>query len=111
MALGELNLSQTFKAVGREAWLGFLNGLILGILIGVIAWYWSGKWMLGLIIGVAMLGNLFIAAIAGVAVPAALKWIGVDPALASGVFVTTITDIMGFAIFLGLASTFLQWLI
>lgn len=110
-ALGEVKLSQAWAAVGHEALLGLLHGIILGIMIGAIAWFWSGKVILGIIIGVAMLANLIIASIAGVLVPTALKWIGVDPALASSVFVTTTTDVMGFAIFLSLASYFLPWLI
>ena len=67
--------------------------------------------MLGLIIGIAMLGNILVAALAGVLVPMFLKLIRVDPALASSVFVTTATDILGFSLFLGLATYFLRWLI
>jgi len=111
LALGEIRLSQWWKAVRHEALVGLINGLILGVGIGIIAWLWAGKPMLGLIIGVAMLANLVIAAVAGVVVPMILKRLNVDPALASSVFVTTTTDVMGFAIFLGLATYFLHWLI
>lgn len=111
LALGEIKLSQVWKAVGNEVILGLVNGIILGILIGVIVWQWAGNLILGIVIGLAMLANLLIASVAGVLVPAILKRIGIDPALASSVFVTTMTDIMGFAIFLGLASYFLRWLI
>ena len=111
LALGEIKLQQAWPAMRHEALLGLLNGLILGMMIGAIAWLWAGKPVLGIIIGVAMLVNLIIAAITGVLVPTTLKRIGVDPALAAGVFVTTITDVMGFAIFLSLASYFLRWLI
>jgi magnesium transporter len=72
--------------------------------------YGEGNPYLGLVIGLAMLGNLVVAAMAGVAVPMALKALRIDPALASSIFVTTFTDIMGFLLFLGLATYFLALL-
>jgi magnesium transporter len=88
-----------------------LNGVALGLCVGVVAWLWQGNPMLGLIIALAMLGNLVVAAIAGVIVPTTLKRLKIDPALASSIFVTTATDVMGFALFLGLATLLINWLL
>lgn len=110
LALGELNGRDTLAALWHEFRVGILQGVALGLLVGIIAWLWKGNSMLGVIIGVAMLGNLIVAAIAGVLVPILLKLIRIDPALASSVFVTTATDVLGFIFFLGLATYFLHWL-
>lgn len=111
LALGEIELRDAWRALRHELLLGMLHGLILGSSIGLLAWLWKGNPMLGVIIGVAMIANLTISALVGVLVPMTLRRLGVDPALASGVFVTATTDVMGFAIFLGLATYFLYWLI
>jgi magnesium transporter len=110
LALGEIDVSHAWKALRRELLLGVVNGAVLGIAIGLIAWLWKGNPYLGLVIGVAMLANLLVAAIAGVLVPTTLERLKFDPALASSIFVTTATDVMGFAVFLGLASYFIRWL-
>ena len=111
LALGEIELSDAWAALRHELTVGLLHGLILGLSIGVVAYIWQGNAMLGVIIGLSMILNLLIAATMGVMVPTTLKRIGVDPALASGVFVTATTDVMGFAIFLGLATYFILWLV
>ncbi len=111
LALGEINGRDTLAALWHEFRIGMIHGLTLGLLVGFAAWLWKGNPMLGVIIGVAMLGNLMVAAIAGVLVPMGLKLLRVDPALASSVFVTTATDMLGFTFFLGLATYFLRWLI
>jgi magnesium transporter len=111
LALGEIDVSEAWRALRREFLIGLLNGLCLGIGVGLVAWLWKGNAMLGLIIGLAMLGNLIVAAIAGVLVPMTLKRLNVDPALASSIFVTTATDVMGFALFLGLATLLIRWLL
>ncbi|MEZ4616195.1 MAG: magnesium transporter [Caldilineaceae bacterium] len=111
LALGEIDGRDTLSALWHEFRIGLIHGLALGLLVGVTVWLWQGNPMLGVIIGIAMLGNLLVAALAGVLVPMILKWIHVDPALASSVFVTTATDILGFSLFLGLATYFLHWLI
>ncbi|GIV77461.1 magnesium transporter [Litorilinea aerophila] len=110
LALGEIDVDSAWKALRHELMLGLIHGVLLGVTIGLIAWFWKGNPWLGVIIGLAMLANLIIAAIVGVLVPTTLKRLKVDPALASSVFVTTATDVMGFAIFLGLATYFLNWL-
>ena len=94
-----------------RVWIGVLNGLVIGVLVAVIATLWKRNPYLGLVIGVAMLGNLIVAAVAGVIVPMVLKAVRIDPALASSIFVTTFTDVMGFFLFLGLATYYLPWLL
>jgi magnesium transporter len=111
LALGEIDVSEAWRALRHEFLIGLLNGVALGLCVGVVAWLWQGNPMLGLIIALAMLGNLVVAAIAGVIVPTTLKRLKIDPALASSIFVTTATDVMGFALFLGLATLLINWLL
>lgn len=111
LALGEIELRDSWRALSREFLLGILNGLFLGASVGTIAWIWKGSPMLGLIVGLALLGNLIVAALAGVLVPTTLRRLNLDPALASSIFVTTATDVMGFAFFLGLAKLFMHLLV
>ena len=85
--------------------------VVIGVLVAVAATLWQKNPYLGLVIGVAMFGNLIVAAIAGVIVPMTLKALRIDPALASSIFVTTFTDIMGFFLFLGLATYYLPWIV
>ncbi|MBX3011837.1 MAG: magnesium transporter [Caldilineaceae bacterium] len=110
LALGEIDNRDTLSALWHEIFIGLLHGVVLGIMVGLLAWLWKGNPILGLVIGLAMLGNLIVASVAGVSVPMILKWCKVDPALASGVFVTAMTDCLGFSLFLGLATYFLRWL-
>ena len=110
LALKEIEPRDTWWALGHEALVGLTNGLTVGTIVGLIAWLWKGNPYLGVVISVAMLGNLVIAALAGVLVPMILKLLRIDPALASSIFVTTCTDVMGFFLFLGLATYFLPWL-
>ena len=111
LALGEITSRDTLNALWHELQIGLLHGIALGIMVGVAAWLWKGNPMLSLVIGLAMLGNFIVAAAAGVIVPMVLKWLKVDPALASGVFVTAATDTLGFTLFLGLATYFIRWLV
>ncbi len=111
LALGEIELKDTLSAIWHEVRVGALNGLLLGLLVGFVAWIWKGNPMVGVVISLAMLGNIVIAALAGVVVPMLLKFLRVDPALASSVFVTTFTDCCGFFLFLGLATYFINWLV
>jgi magnesium transporter len=110
LALGEIDVRSAWRAMRHELIIGVLNGLLLGSSVGLVAWLWQGKPMLGVIIGLAMLGNLIVAALAGVLVPTTLRRLNLDPALASSIFVTTATDVMGFGLFLGLATLFIRWL-
>lgn len=110
LALGEIEIADAWSALWHEFLVGIANGISIGFLVGLISWLWKGNPMLGLVIGLAMLGNMLVAALAGVFVPILLKLVRVDPALASAVFVTTFTDCMGFTLFLGLSTYFLRWL-
>lgn len=108
LALGEVSFHNARRTFLRELFIGVCNGLTIGLLVGVIGWLWQGSVGLGVVIGVAMLGNLIMASLAGVLVPLSLKALRIDPALASSIFVTTVTDVCGFALFLGLGATALS---
>jgi magnesium transporter len=110
LALGEITISDAAAALWHELRVGVANGAIIGLLVGVVSWLWKGNPFLGLAIGLAMLGNMIIAATVGVLIPVLLKRLGVDPALASSVFVTAFTDSIGFALFLGLCTLLIAWL-
>jgi len=111
LALKEIEPRDTLWALWHEARVGIINGLSVGLLVALTAWLWQGNPYLGLVIGLAMLGNLIVAAVSGVVVPMVLKMLRVDPALASSIFVTTCTDITGFMLFLGLATYWLNFLL
>src|SRR5438552_6554359 len=110
LALGELTWSNARKALLKEVSIGIGNGLLLGILAAIVAWLAKGDAVLGLLLGFAMILNLFVAAAAGTLVPLGLRAANLDPALASSVVVTTLTDVLGFGAFLGLATLFLRYL-
>lgn len=109
MALGEMAPGDGRKALVKEILLGLLNGLAIGLLVGVVGYLWKGSALLGVIVGLAMLLNMCAAALSGVLVPYTLKLLKIDPALASSIFVTTVTDVAGFFFFLGLAALALHW--
>jgi magnesium transporter len=108
LALGELSLSEGRKALFKEIMLGLVNGLAIGLVVGVVGYLWKGSWVLGIVAGTAMLLNQLAAALAGVVIPLGLKMLRVDPALASSIFLTTVTDVAGFFFFLGLAALALR---
>ncbi len=110
IALGELNWGNTRKALLKEALVGLGNGLVLGAVGALVVWLMKGNPVLGGVLGLAMVINMFIAATAGTLIPLGLRAMKVDPALASSVFITTFTDVAGFASFLGLATVFLKYL-
>ncbi len=107
LALGEIEPSDSWRLLAREAALGSVHGLVLGSITGALAFAWKGDGWIGAILAAAILLNLVTAALAGAAVPFGLKLLRIDPALASTVIVTTITDIAGFFFFLGLATLLL----
>jgi magnesium transporter len=107
LATKDLTESNVWRVVRREAVVGLLNGLAFALVMGAVAWVWFDTASLGLVIGAAMVINLFVAAVAGIVVPLSLEKLGADPALASGTFVTTVTDVVGFFAFLGLAGALL----
>ncbi len=107
LATKSLTGSNVWRVVRREAAVGLLNGLAFAIVMGAVALIWFEGVSLAAVIGLAMVINLTVAALAGILVPLGLERIGADPALASGTFVTTVTDVVGFFAFLGLASAVL----
>ena len=110
IALGELTWANARHALIKEGLVGLGNGVVNGIIGGVVVGLFTHDWMLGLILGMAMVINMFVAATAGTLIPLGLRALKVDPALASSVFITTLTDVFGFLSFLGLATIFIQFL-
>jgi magnesium transporter len=110
LALGELSWGNAQKALFKEITIGLGSGLTLGVIAAAVAWGAKGQPMIGLILGLAMLCNMLVATIAGTLVPLGLKALKIDPALASSVFITTFTDVVGFASFLGFATLSLRYL-
>ena len=104
IALGELAGVEARRLLLREAFLGLVHGVWLGVLVAAVALVWKQNPGLSLVLGVAMLGNMVIAGSVGAAVPLLLRRMGLDPAVASAVVVTTFTDVFGFLLFLGIAS-------
>ena len=107
LATKELTPTNALKIIGKEIFVGGINGLIFALLLGTISGMWFDDKMLGLVIALAMIINLIIAGFAGTFIPLTLNKLNIDPALASGVILTTITDVVGFLSFLGLASILL----
>ena len=110
IALGELTWANARHAVLKEGLVGLGNGTALGLAGGVVVGLITGDWALGMILTAAMVINMFVAAVAGTLIPLGLRALKVDPALASSVFITTLTDMIGFLSFLGLATVFLRFL-
>jgi magnesium transporter len=104
LATRDLTAQNAGRVVRRELLVGGLNGLIFGLILAVVAGFWFGVPMLAVVIGLAMVFTLVAAALGGILIPMALERFNIDPALASGPFVTTVTDVVAFFAFLGLAS-------
>ena len=111
IALGELTGDNAMKVFIKELLVGLTTGIAIGAIISVLGFIWEGNYVFGIVIGVAMILNMMVATMAGYIVPVILKKLKVDPALASAVFVTTVTDVLGFFFFLGLATIFISYLI
>ncbi|MCP5088809.1 MAG: magnesium transporter [Rhodobacteraceae bacterium] len=107
LATKDLTPANAWRVIRREVIVGLMNGCVFALIIGGVGIVWYGSPMLGLVLGMAMVGNLIVAGLAGILVPIGLDKIGIDPALASGAFVTTVTDVVGFFAFLSLAATIL----
>jgi magnesium transporter len=107
IALGELSWHEAKSAINREVIVSLLNGLIFAAVMGVIAMLWFGNSRLGIVIALAMVINLLFAGLFGALIPLALRRVGIDPAIASSVLLTTVTDVVGFFAFLGLAKVIL----
>ncbi len=111
IALGEVEDERKWKLVIKEGLLGLVHGLAIGVLTGGVLYFITGNPYLGVIIFAAMVFNLFIAGLFGFLIPLSLEAMGIDPALASAIFLTTATDVFGFFAFLGLATIFIDLLI
>jgi magnesium transporter len=107
IALGNISSANSKSLLIKEILIGLLNSLLWASVIGVLSSYWFNNYLIGIVIGIAMIANLGFAALSGVVIPIILKKIGVDPALAGGVILTTITDVIGFFSFLALGTFFL----
>ena len=107
LATKELGAVNAWRVIMREGLVGIFNGMVFAIIIGITAYVWFWNANLGIVIAVAMVFNMFIAALSGILIPLSLEKFKVDPAVASSVFVTTVTDVIGFLAFLGLAAIFL----
>jgi magnesium transporter len=104
IALGEIETRDALEVLRHELIIAGIKGVFIAIVVGLIAWVWMGNYWFGVIVGVAMLANIVNATLVGVMVPLALKRLRADPALASGVIVTTFSDVVGFFVFLGLGA-------
>jgi len=111
IALGEIDFKDNWMLLFKEAMVGIINGAATGLVTGFILYLMYGNYYLGIIIFLAMILNLLIAGMFGFLIPLSLQSLGIDPALASAIFLTTVTDVFGFFVFLGLARTFLIHLI
>ncbi len=107
IATKDLTGSNVWRVIRREAAVGLVNGLAFAVLMGLVGWFWFDTAMLGAVLALAMIINLLVAGLAGILVPVLLDKFDIDPALASGAFVTTVTDVVGFFAFLGLAAVML----
>jgi magnesium transporter len=107
LALGEISQGDAFRIIRKEIAISLMNGLLFALVMGFIAWMWFDKPMLGVVIGLSMIINLFMAGFFGAVIPLVLKWLKIDPAIGSTVILTTVTDVVGFFSFLGLAKMIL----
>jgi magnesium transporter len=108
LAMKDLSSANARRFINKELVVGVFNGLLFAVITGTIAWYWFDRPEIGLVIGAAMVVNLIVAGLGGTLIPIGLERVGVDPAIASTVFLTTVTDVIGFFAFLGLAAAFLM---
>ena len=111
LVMREIPAKRVNELIWKETRLGAINGVAIGVITAFIAWLWHGNAWLGLVIGLGMILNLVIAGFAGSSIPILMKKMGVDPAQSSSIILTTVTDVMGFLAFLGLAVIFQDYLI
>ena len=104
LAVRELTASNALRVLGKELLVGAINGLVFAVLMGTVAYFWFSEMEIALVIGAAMIVNLVVANVAGLLIPLGLDRAGIDPAVSSGVILTTVTDVIGFLFFLGLAG-------
>lgn len=107
LALGQVDRTNAKRILRKELAVGLLNGLGWAIIVAAFTYLWFGDWRIGGVIGAAMIINLFVAALSGFLIPLMLRRMNIDPALAGGVVLTTVTDVIGYMAFLGLGAAFL----
>jgi magnesium transporter len=107
IALGQIDRTNAHEILRKELSVGLLNGVGWALVVAAVTYLWFGDWRIGGVIGAAMVINLFVAALAGFVIPLSLKRMRIDPALAGGVVLTTITDVIGYMAFLGLGAALL----
>jgi magnesium transporter len=107
LALGDISHSDATRIIKKEVAISLLNGFLFAIIMGIIASIWFDKAMLGIVIALSMIVNLFMAGFFGATIPLLLKKMEIDPAIGSTVILTTVTDVVGFFSFLGLATIIL----
>jgi magnesium transporter len=107
IALGQISKDNAVGIMRKELMVGLLNGVGWAVVVSLFTFWWFEEWRIGGIIGAAMIINMFVAALAGFSIPLILKRLNVDPALAGGVVLTTVTDVIGYAAFLGLGAALL----
>lgn len=107
IALGEIAPRQGRRLLTKELFLGVANGAFIGATVGAITYVWKGEYLIGIAAALAMLLNMIVAGVSGVVIPLAVRSLGKDPALASGIFLTTVTDVLGF----GLLFLIAKWLL
>jgi magnesium transporter len=111
IAMGDLEEGGNLKIIAREAGTGIINGAVCGFLVIGVVYFWKHDFFLGLLVGISILATLTVATIAGAFVPLVMHRLKVDPAVASGPFITTINDIISILIYFGMATLFMQYLI
>lgn len=107
LALGDIEVSDAFRIIKKEVFISLMNGFLFAVVMGVIAWIWFSMPLLGVVIALSMIINLFMAGFFGAIIPFVLRKLNIDPAIGSSVILTTVTDVMGFFSFLGLAKVML----
>ena len=107
IALGQIDRSNARRILRKELLVGILNGVGWAVVVSAATYLWFGDWLIGGVVGAAMFINMFVAALAGFVIPLTLKRLNIDPALAGGVVLTTITDVIGYMAFLGLGAAVL----
>ena len=110
IAIGDLDVKDTMRACRKEILVAIANGIASAILAGSLAYLWKGNLGLAVVLGAALVLSICAATMAGVLIPLGLKAMKIDPAVSANIFVTTVTDVMGFLFFLGLGALALEWI-
>ena len=111
LTLGVIRPAEIWRVLRKEAAVGLINGIVLGVLLGLVGWLWQGNFALGAVVAVSLALNTLVAVCFGGLIPLVLARLGQDPALASGPILTTITDMTGFLLVLTIAGALLPWLV